>query len=88
MGHVAEGLESAGSLVVILQEKAVELRPLENPGDRFVSALRVVATLVVPAADVHPKGDPGVVADDRVVQLDAGVDELVGIASPLAVSLA
>ena len=84
---MAEGIESAGSLVVVLQEEAVELRPLEDPGDRFVSALRVVATLVVAAADVHAKRDPGVVADDRVVELNAGVDELVGITSALAVSL-
>lgn len=44
------------------------------------------AVLIVPAADVKAEGHAGVIADDRIVFLDARIHELVGMATPLAVS--
>ena len=43
---------------------------------------------MIAAADVDAEGDAGVAVDDRVVELDAGVEHLVGIAAALAVALA
>src|SRR5207302_9265686 len=53
-----------------------------------VAALRVVLALVVAAADVHPERHPGMAGDDRVVHLDALVQQLIGIAAAPPVTLA
>src|SRR5256885_7105328 len=49
--------------------------PAQHPGDRAVAPFRVVLALVVAAADVHPERHPTVTGDDRVVHLDALVQD-------------
>src|SRR5437660_5962880 len=88
LGHVAERAEPTRALVVVLQQEALEQRLLEDPGDRLIVALRIELALVVAAADVQAERDPGVALDDRVVELDAAVDQLLRVAAALPVALA
>ena len=58
--------------------KRSKLRAAEHLlGDAVVAARRVEHALVVAAADVDAEGDARVPGDDRVVELDAGVEHLV-----------
>src|SRR6266536_1381459 len=86
--QVAEGLEAARAGVVVLEQEALKERLLEDAGDRLVIALRIELALVVAATHVEAEGDPGMVRDDGVVQLDAEVDQLLGGGAPLAEALA
>src|SRR5579864_2436486 len=85
---MAQRCKATRTLIVVLEQEAVEQGALEDPGDRLVIALGVELALVVAAADVQREGDPGVARDDRVVHLDAAVDDLLRIAAALAIALA
>src|SRR5438128_12203637 len=80
--------ETTRAVVVVLEKEAIELRPFEYARDRLIVAGGVELALVVAAADVHRKRDSGVAFDDRVIHLDARVDQLLGVAAPLSVALA
>jgi hypothetical protein len=62
--------------------------PEDRLRDALVPARCVEHALVVAAADVDAEGDPGVAADDGVVQLDAFLEHSIRIASALTVTLA
>src|SRR5438067_13173839 len=79
--HHAQRPEVARALVVVLQEEALEAALAKDARDRLVAAARVELRLVVAAADVQTEDHARVAADDRVVHLDAGVDQPVGIAA-------
>src|SRR5712692_3631505 len=86
--QVRERLEASRALVVVLEQKPVEESLLEDARDRLVVTFGVVLALVVAAADVESKRHARMALDDRVVELDAAVDQLLGVAPPLAVALA
>src|SRR6185295_9637596 len=68
VGDVAERLERARPLVVVLQQEAIELRASEHlRRDAIVAARRVEHALVVAAADVDAESDARMALDDRVV---------------------
>src|SRR5204863_185729 len=74
------------TLVVVLEEEALEPRaPEHSLADGLVAAARVEHRLIVAAADMETEADAGMVADDGVVHLDAGIDEPFGIAPALTV---
>src|SRR6266550_8731170 len=81
-------LEPTRALVVVLQQEAVELSPFKDSRNRPIVASRVELALVVAAADVNREGHAGVTGDDRVVHLDACIDQGLRVAAALAVSLA
>ena len=84
-----ERLERPRPLVVVFEQEAVEARAAEDLlSDAVVAARRVEHALVVAAADVDAEGHARVAVDDRVVELDAGVEHLVGIAAALPIALA
>ena len=63
-------------------------RPNTFCRDPVVAAGRVEHALVIAAADVDAERHAGMALDDRVVQLDGGVEHPIGIAAALAVALA
>src|SRR6202011_1817390 len=79
LGHLTQRLEAAGASIVVLEQEALEKRPPEDPGDGLVVALRVVLALIVAAADVQPESHARMPLDDRVVELDAAVDQLLWV---------
>ena len=67
----------------------MEARPAKHLlRDAIVPARRVEHALVVAAADVDAERHAGVAVDDRVVQLDAGVEQAIRIAPALPVAFA
>src|SRR6185295_9189873 len=89
VGHVTQRLEAPRSRIVVLEQKAREARLTEDlAGDAVVSARGVEHALIVAAADVDAEGDAGMAVDDGVVELDAGVEQAIGIAATLPVALA
>src|SRR5713226_3295088 len=85
--QVRERLEASRAPVVVLEQKPVEESLLEDARNRLVVTFGVVLALVVAAADVEPKGHARMALDDRIVELDAAVDQLLGVAPPLTVAL-
>src|SRR5262249_60628970 len=81
----AQRLEVTRPLVVVCQEKPLNPAVLERALDRLVAAAGVELRLIVAATDVQPEQHARMATDDRVVHLDAGVDESIGIASSLDV---
>src|SRR3981081_3687954 len=81
-----EGREASRAPVVVLEQESVEERLLEYARDGLVVTLGVELALVVATANVQPKRDARVVLDDRVVELDAAVDQLLGVAPSLPVA--
>src|SRR5580700_10513757 len=65
---VGQRLESAGSLVVVLEEEDLEVRqPAEHlTGDARVSSRRRVMAAYVAAAQMNPEGDPANARRDHV----------------------
>ncbi len=86
---MAKRFERPRPLIVVLEEKAAELRPAEDLlRDPIVAAGGVEHALVIAPADVDAEGQAGVSLDDRVVQLDRRVEHAIGIAAAGAVALA
>ena len=83
-----ERREASRAVVVVLEQEPVEKRLLEDARDRLIVAFGVELALVVATADVETKGHTRVVLDDRVVELDTAVDQLLRVAPPLPVALA
>src|ERR1700674_1168517 len=81
-----ERREASRAPVVVLEQESVEQRLLEDARDRLLVPLGVELALVVATADVESKGDAGVALDDGVVELDAAVDQLLGVAPSLPVA--
>ena len=77
------------TLIVVLEQKAIEFRSRRRPAPRYGrTARRVEHALVIAAADVNSKGHAGMAVDDGIVELDAGVQHLVRIAAALPIPFA
>src|SRR5579859_204581 len=83
-----EGSETARAPIVVLEQETVEEGLLEYARDRLIVAFGVELALVVAAAHMESEGDSRIALDDRVVELDAAVDQLLGVAPALPVALA
>src|SRR6266540_4009485 len=88
LGHGFQRLEASRALIVVFEKEAVGAAALEDASDALVASTGIEHRLVVAAADVESERDPGMAADHRIVHLDTGVDEPIGIAAALAVALA
>src|SRR6266849_6016213 len=83
LGYVLQRRKPTRPLIVVLEQEAIEPRPFKYARDRLIVAGGVELALVVAATDVHRERHAGMPLDDRVVHLDAGVDQLFGIAASL-----
>ena len=90
VGHVAQRLERARSLVVVLEQEAVEARAAEHLLARCGRSrpTRRTCSCGCRGRCGCRTSSPRVARDDRVVELDAGVEHLVRIAAALPVALA
>jgi hypothetical protein len=82
LGHEAERLEGAGTLVVVFEEKAVDGKLVEEAlGDGVVSALGVPVTAIVAAAEVNGERDAGMTrgGEAGVIGVERGGEHLRGV---------
>src|SRR6266702_380151 len=87
-GHMPQRFKSSRACIVVFQQEALEVGQVKYSRNWLVITTGIEFALVVTATNVNSKGDSRVAANDGVVQLNAAIDEFIGVAPALAIPLA